>query len=63
MKKMKANGTRKKIAEPMMAMSPMTIPRVFFISSTSCRFSHQVSGMMMAVTSRKSTTLPAVDRP
>jgi hypothetical protein len=31
MKKIKANGTRKKMAVPMMAMVPMTMPRVFFI--------------------------------
>ena len=34
-----------------------------FHDEASPRLSHQVKGTMMAVTSRNSTTLPAVDRP
>ena len=60
---MKANGTRKKIAVPIMEATPMTTPRVFFIYVTSPRLSHTVRGTTMMVTTRKSTTLPAVDSP
>ncbi len=63
MRKMKANGTRKKIADTTIAASPSTTPRVFFIYVTSPRLSHTVRGTTMMVTNRNSTTLPAVDSP